>query len=126
MARILVIDDDNDVRHMVKEMLVRVGHDVTEAVNGQEGLRMFAERPADLIITDIFMPEKEGIETIREVKQDFPEVIIIAMSGGIAAMDSSVTLRGAKKLGADRTVPKPIDRDELLAVVDDLLGIVPK
>jgi len=122
MARILVIDDDDEVRGMVKEILVRVGHDVAEAVNGEEGLQIFAEEPTDLVITDIFMPEKEGLETIRELKRIYPEVKIIAMSGGIAVMDSSHTLWLAKGLGADRTVPKPIARDELLAAVDDLLG----
>jgi DNA-binding response OmpR family regulator len=122
MARILVIDDDDEIRQMVEKMMVRAGHEVRLARNGEVALRLLAEALSDLIITDIFMPEKEGIETIREIKRDFPGVNIIAMSGGIAAMDSSVALRMAQGLGADRTVPKPIGKDELLAAVDALLA----
>jgi CheY-like chemotaxis protein len=122
MAQILVIEDHDEVRHLVKEMLTRVGHKVEDAPNGAVALRMLEELPADLIITDIFMPEKEGVETIREVKKRFPEIRILAMSGGVGVMDSSYALRLAKGLGADRTLPKPITRSQLLAAVDSLLN----
>jgi CheY-like chemotaxis protein len=122
MAQILVIEDHDEVRHLVKEMLTRVGHKVEDAPNGAVALRMLEELPADLIITDIFMPEKEGVETIREVKKRFPEIRILAMSGGVGVMDSSYALRLAKGFGADRTLPKPITRSQLLAAVDSLLN----
>jgi len=122
MARILVIDDDDEIRRMVKEMLVRAGHEVVEALNGRDGVRLFREEPTEVVITDIFMPEKEGLETIREIKAIYSDVKIIAMSGGIWAMESSVALGVAKGLGADRTIPKPIAKAELLAAVDDLLS----
>jgi CheY-like chemotaxis protein len=122
MANILVIEDHDEIRHLVKEMLTRVGHNVKEAPNGAVALQMLDENPADLIITDIFMPEKEGVETIREVKKRFPGIRILAMSGGVGVMDSSYALRLAKGLGADRTLPKPITRSQLLAEVDSLLN----
>jgi len=123
MARILVIDDDGEVRRMVKETLARAGHEVLEASNGRDGVQMFGEEPRELVITDIFMPEKERLETIRELRILYPEVKIVAMSGGIAAMDSSASLRLARGLGADRTIPKPIAKAELQAAVDDLLSL---
>lgn len=122
MARILVIDDDNDVREMVKSILVRAGHEVAEALNGRDGVRMFKEAPAKLVVTDIFMPEQEGLETIRELRMLYPGIKILAMSGGIWAMDRTATLGVAKKIGADRTIPKPIAKAELLAAVTDLLS----
>jgi DNA-binding response OmpR family regulator len=122
VARILVIDDDDEIRHMVKEMLVGAGHEIVEAPNGLHGARIFREEPTDLVITDIFMPGKEGLQTIMELSRDFPEVKIIAMSGGAAAMSSSATLFLAGQPGAGRTIPKPITKAELLAAVNDLLS----
>jgi CheY-like chemotaxis protein len=122
MIRILLIDDDDDIRGMVKEMLTRAGYEIVEAHNGHEGVQAFKEAPTQLVITDIFMPEKEGLETIQELKKVNPFVKIVAMSGGISVMDSAATLKLAKGLGADRTVPKPISRPDLLAAVSDLLA----
>ncbi|MDQ7784157.1 MAG: response regulator [Desulfomonilaceae bacterium] len=122
MARILVIDDDDAIRELFKKMLERAGHQVVDAFNGRDGIRKFVEDPAELVITDIFMPEKEGLETIRELRRVCPEVKILAVSGGIRAMESSVSLGLAKKLGADRTVSKPVTKADLLTAVDDLLN----
>lgn len=121
MAVILVIDDDDTVRGLIKKVLLTAGHEVFEASNGALALRTRWEQPLDLILTDIFMPGKEGLETIREFKRQQPAIPIIAMSGGITAMDSSATLLLAKTLGADRTIPKPISKEELLAIVNSLM-----
>lgn len=122
MARILVIDDDDDVREMVKVILARAGHEVVEAINGRDGVRLYKDAPAELVVTDIFMPEQEGLETIMELRTLDPGIKILAMSGGIPAMDRFATLSVAKKLGADRTIPKPVAKAELLAAVMDLLS----
>ena len=122
MARILVIDDDDAIRELFKKMLERAGHQVVDAFNGRDGIRKFVEDPAELVITDIFMPEKEGLETIRELRRVCPEVKILAVSGGIRAMNSTVSLGLAKSLGADRTVRKPVTKADLLTAVDDLLN----
>jgi len=82
MARILVIDDDIQILEMLGQTLEREGYEVVDALDGKEGMRLYREAPTDLVITDIVMPEKEGVETIMELKRDFPDVKIIAMSGG--------------------------------------------
>lgn len=121
MKRILVIDDDDHVRSMIRYILERTGYEVVEAEDGEVGTRLYRTQPCDLIITDIFMPEKEGLETIRELVRDFPEVKIIAISGG--GMTGALSyLALARSFGALRTIAKPFDRHELLAAVGELLG----
>jgi CheY-like chemotaxis protein len=116
MPRILIIDDEEQVRAVFREMLERSGYEVFEAANGKEGLRLQREKSADLIITDIIMPEKEGLETIRELLRGFPEVKIIAVSGG-GRIGPDQYLDVAKKLGAARTFNKPVNLKELLQAV---------
>ena len=82
MSKILVIDDDKNIRSLLRDFLERDGYEVMEAENGKVGLKLFRENGADLVITDLIMPEKEGIETIRELRRDFSDVKIIAISGG--------------------------------------------
>ena len=82
MPRILIIDDERQIRELLRDILEDAGYDVAEAADGQEAIKIQRGEPADLIITDLIMPEKEGIETIRELKQSYPDVRIIAMSGG--------------------------------------------
>ena len=118
--RILVIDDEESVRFVVKEMLEFEGYEVTTAPNGKVGLQLFRKDPTDLILTDIFMPEMEGLETIRELHRDFPQLKIIAMSGGGESGMLSF-LSFAKRFGALRTLRKPFSREELLATVRELL-----
>jgi CheY-like chemotaxis protein len=119
MATVLLIDDDNDVREMVAQLLKRGGHTVLAANNGAEGLRQFAAQRADIIITDIFMPEMEGLETIAALRQQAEGIPIIAMSGGWQG--SNLDFLGvAKAMGAARCFRKPIDRAELLAAIDEL------
>jgi DNA-binding response OmpR family regulator len=120
MARILLIDDDNPVRTMLRQTLVYFGHTVIEARNGKEGLDSFAVARPDLVITDIVMPEKEGLEVLMELRNKQPPVKIIAMSGGgrQSAMDY---LRIAKHLGAAKTLAKPFSNEALLAAINELL-----
>jgi CheY-like chemotaxis protein len=120
VKRILVIDDEDLIREVVKEMLEAEGYVVSMAANGKEGLRLYQKELPDLIITDIFMPEMEGLETIRELQRDSPEVKIIAISGGgEKGMLSFLTY--AKRFGALRTLEKPFAREELLTTVRELL-----
>lgn len=120
MARILVIDDDEQVLDMLYESLTREGFDVLKASNGEQGLRIYRQEPVDLIITDILMPEKEGIETIIELRQDFPDVKIIAMSGG-GRIGTKDYLHLAKIFGVQRTFTKPVAREQLLDAIKELL-----
>ena len=120
MARILVIEDDVAVRTVIRKMLVKNGHDVIEAPDGKVGISLFWESPADLIITDILMPEKEGIVTIMELRRDFPDVNILAISGG-GKITSGDYLSLAKNIGATRTLSKPFTGKELIGVVEELL-----
>ena len=119
--RVLLIEDDDAVRKVVRMMLERDGHDVTEAGNGRLGLEQLKASAFDLVITDIIMPDMEGVETVMAVRQQYPAVKIIAMSGGdrTGNMDS---LSAAEKLGASATLRKPFTRSALTAALDRTLG----
>jgi CheY-like chemotaxis protein len=119
MARILVIDDDDLIREMLGQILGDAGHEVVPASNGEMGVDLFRRQPADLIITDIIMPEKDGWEAIVELRRDFPEVKIIAMSGG-GKMGPYSYLMMAKRFGAERVFPKPLKKSELLEAINEL------
>ena len=121
MARILVIDDDELVLDMLYESLTLEGYDVLKASNGQQGLKLYREEPVDLIITDLIMPEKEGIETIIELRQDFPDVKIIAISGG-GRIGKKDYLHMAKIFGVQRTFKKPVAREQLLDAIRELIN----
>ena len=120
MERILIIDDEPQIRSMLRLMLERDGYEVVEAPDGIEGIRVYRQNPADLIITDLIMPNKDGIGMIIDLKKEFPDVKIIAMSGGGLNKPEGY-LKGAKKLGAARTLTKPIDREEMLRAVKNTL-----
>jgi PAS domain S-box-containing protein len=120
-ARILIIDDDVEIRAMLRNILERTGYEVVDAPDGKVAMRLHRNEPADLIITDLIMPEKEGIETIIELKRDFPEVKIIAISGG-GRSGAKDYLSIAQQMGAMRIFSKPIDRDDLLEAVRELLN----
>ena len=120
MARILIIDDESQIRSMLRLMLERAGYEIAEAPDGIDGIRQYRENPADLIITDLIMPNKDGIGMIIDLKKEFPKVKIIAMSGGGVNRPEGY-LDGAKKLGATRTLTKPIDREEMLKAVKETL-----
>jgi len=124
MARILIIDDEPQIRSMLMLMLERDGYEVIEAPDGVEGIKIYRQNPADLIITDLIMPNKDGIGMIIDLKKEFPDVKIIAMSGGGLNKPDGY-LKGAKKLGAACTLTKPIDREEMLEAVRDTLNDSP-
>lgn len=121
MARVLIIDDDEQIRQMLCRMLEQVGYTVDDAQNGAEGIARFRKQPYDLVLTDLIMPEKEGIEMIIELKSEFPDVKIIAMSGG-ARMGPDAYLQLADSLGAERCFSKPIPRADLLDAIRALIG----
>ena len=121
MARILVIDDDATVRLSIKLALEDADHAVQVAADGREGTILFRKSPADLVISDIFMPEKEGLETIDEIKRLRPQTKIIAISGG-GRMDPDDYLTIAKSVGADRSLLKPFDIQHLVDLVAELLA----
>ncbi len=119
-SRILIIDDEVQIREMLDQMLTREGYEVASAANGKVGMRLFREDPVDLIITDIIMPEKDGIEMILELRHDFSNLKIIAISGG-GRLGPDGYLEMAQKLGAHKTFFKPFNRKEILDAVEELL-----
>jgi len=120
MAKILIIDDDNQFREMLHEMVKREGYIVFSALDGAEGMKIFKQEKPDLVITDIIMPEKEGLETILELKKNVPEVKIIAISGGGRSHPGDYLLT-AKYFGADKTLAKPFSKSELLNSIVEVL-----
>lgn len=120
MARILIIDDEELIRETMKMKLEQSGHEVVEAANGVAGLRAFVDNPVDLVVTDIIMPDQEGIETIRKIRQRDPRVGIIAMSGGGRGRNLHF-LDVAQKLGASAVLPKPFTGSQLVALVEATL-----
>lgn len=117
-VRVLVIDDEAGLRMTIRKMLESAGHEVVEAENGRLGLEAYKKQPPDVVVTDIIMPQKEGIETIRDIRAIAPNVRIVAISGGGRNQNMDF-LRIAEKLGANATLPKPFRRDELIACVED-------
>jgi CheY-like chemotaxis protein len=122
MASIMVIDDDIQIRTFVREVLEGEGYEVREAGNGAEGVKAFRQRPADLVLCDIFMPEKEGLQTIRELHDEFAKVKIVAMSGGNHHLGQVDFLPFAKKYGAVVMLQKPLAAKALLRAVSEILG----
>uniref|UniRef100_A0A540VDE6 Response regulator n=1 Tax=Litorilinea aerophila TaxID=1204385 RepID=A0A540VDE6_9CHLR len=121
LARILVIDDESEVRAVVQELLESVGYEVEGAPNGKVGLQLFRKKPADLIIADILMPEQDGLETILTLLRERPDTKIVAMSGGgrYGLMDY---LEIARRFGVRHTIRKPFTLEELVETVQAALG----
>ena len=120
MANIIIIEDDVQLRKMLRQMLEREGYEILEASDGTEGIKIYREKPTDIVITDMIMDGKEGVETIIELKREFPDVKIIAISGG-GRLNPEVYLDMAHKLGVLQTLTKPFDRKELLETVRKIL-----
>lgn len=121
MGRVMIVEDDTAVRNLLREILERAGHEVLDAANGKEAVALFKLSPADLIITNILMPEQEGLETIQELRREDPDLKIIAISGG-GQIGPADYLEVARRFGAARTFSKPFDRKALLQAVDELLA----
>lgn len=124
MALILLVDDNPDLRRTIRRMLVASGHEVLEAGDGNETLRLLDGAHPALVITDIVMPEKEGMETIMDIRRRGIAMKILAMTGSDPA-DHTTYLDAALKLGADEVLRKPFRAGELNALVDRLLGDAP-
>jgi CheY-like chemotaxis protein len=124
MPQILVIDDEQLLRATIVTILTRAGFSVEEASDGQAGLAIFHKNPSDVVITDIFMPNRDGIELIRELKRSSPRTKIIAMTGGgyLGMMEIGFA---AKVLGADHVLDKPFESESLLAAINAVLGSLP-
>jgi len=121
MALILVIDDEEGMRALLRGLLEKEGHKVLEAPDGMAGIRLYQENRPDLVITDIFMPEKEGTQTILELRKNNPNVKIIAISGGELAARIDV-LGTAKIFGALRVLTKPFRLEDMRQAVKELLA----
>ena len=121
---VLVIDDETLVRATIARMIEREGHRVLQAANGVEGLNIFNRERVDVVVCDIIMPEKEGIETIGELRRTKPALKIIAISGG--GRTENVDFLGmAQRLGADYVLAKPFGRDEFTALLRKSLEEIP-
>lgn len=121
MARILIVDDQDFVRFTLKQVLERAGHEVTEASNGEDAIQQLEMVQPDLLITDILMPEKGGIEIIAELKVSHPDVKIVAMSGG-GRTENMDYLELATATGADATLLKPFRAQDVRDMLARTLG----
>jgi len=121
MARIIVIDDQEPIRRIVRRALENDGHTVLDASDGEAGMALLEREPADVVITDIFMPGMDGIQTLREIRKRFPAIKVIAISGG----DSSGLLdlrHDAELLGAMKSLQKPFNARDIVELVRSVLG----
>jgi DNA-binding response OmpR family regulator len=120
MARVLLVDDDHALRGAVRVVLEGAGYEVIEAADGDAGLRLYREQGADVVLVDVFMPERDGLEMIRALRVAIPRPKIIAMSGG-GRIGFDDVLTAAAAFGAARTLRKPFAPSELLTAIRDLL-----
>ena len=118
VAKILLIDDNESIRRLLRGVLLQCGHAVTEAANGRDGLKLCAD--ADLVILDLFMPEQDGIEVLTELRRRHALVKVIAMSGGVGP-GAGDNLHTARLLGAAKTLQKPFTIEEFMAAINELL-----
>lgn len=124
MARILIIDDELSLRQVMRVILERAGHTVLDAPDGREGMALWHREPPDIVVIDIFMPEKDGLQVLMEMKHVAPKPKIIAMSGGgqRGLLDWRAT---AQALGADRVLVKPFNPQTVLLTIQEVLGDLP-
>ena len=123
MANILVIEDESQLSELLKKMLMRDGHQVLIADDGVEGIKSFHQFNPDLIITDIIMPEKDGIEVIMEVLKENPNLPIIAISGGRRAVTADFNLDSAEMLGVKGILQKPFTHEQLQELIESVLVV---
>jgi CheY-like chemotaxis protein len=118
---VLVIEDNEDMRDLLRVILEGAGYAVVLAEDGDAGLRALRAQPADLIVTDIFMPNRDGLELIPTLRADYPSVKVLAISGGGSVVKGTGYLATAREIGAHSILPKPFDRQDLLRAVSSLL-----
>ena len=124
MARVLVIDDDQPLRDLFRELLARGGHRAEAFATAKEGLARLEAEQVDLVVTDVIMPETDGLETIREIRRTHPGVRVVAVSGG-GAYEGLDYLHLAKLMGANATLSKPVRMQKLLSTVAEVLELDP-
>ena len=122
MARFLILDDDEDIGSIVEMILQMEGHETAVLQRAEQAVAAQRSRPADVLITDIFMPDQDGLETIQQFRSEFPQVKIIAMSGGGDMLRNVSYLFSARELGAVQVLRKPFEREALLDVVRQTLA----
>jgi CheY-like chemotaxis protein len=122
MPRILVIDDEASFRSLLRQILERAGYEVLDAPDGLTGLKLYRENLIDLAIIDLSMPEVTGIDLIQQLRKQFPDAKIIAISGGGPKGDFDL-LPAARVLGAQRAFLKPFNHQELLAAIKELIPV---
>jgi CheY-like chemotaxis protein len=120
-STILIIDDDAAVSRTLSLILSRAGYEVSAVTSGRKGLQLLTDQKFDLVLTDIIMPELDGIEAIRKIRSDHPGLRIIAMSGG-GQIDKADFLHMAEALGADRVLEKPVRSERLLELVGSVMA----
>jgi CheY-like chemotaxis protein len=121
MAVILIVDDDPTIRMIATELLRNSDHAIVEAEDGDEAMRVIKAMPVDLVVLDMLMPNKDGLETLMELRRSGPDVLILAISSG-GRMDGDGLLRIASAMGADDTLSKPLRADTFAAKIDELLA----
>ena len=130
MPSVLVIDDEPDVRDSIRQVLTRVGFDVTTADNGEAGIQAFYDQPPDVVIVDIIMPRNNGVEVIRKIRDTYPGARIVAITGGgnfgpfgykPGTLVTEAYLASATESGADAVMTKPFHRAELITLVRSLI-----
>lgn len=114
MPSVLVVDDEDQIRQLIRETLEQAGYEVLEARDGKEGLERYRSKPADLVIMDILMPDQDGLESIMTLRREFPTSRVIAITGGSDMIGILNFLDVAKMLGARRTLQKPFEMKTLL------------
>jgi CheY-like chemotaxis protein len=122
MARVLVVDDDVILRAFAVDMLGRAGHACGEAGDGEAALRWMDGHAADLVVTDMFMPKKDGLETLREIRARWPATKVIGISSGWNDFKADDILRMASLMGADAVAGKPLEEARFLALVAEVLA----
>ena len=121
LRRLLVVDDNEDMRQSMKRLLEHFGYEVRVAHNGRHALEMQRQAQSDVLISDIFMPDTDGLETIKQFRESFPATRIIAMSGGGASLEADY-LSTASVVGADAILRKPFSKESLLKALEELAG----
>ncbi len=122
MAVLLVVDDDARVRHFLVEAVRLLGHTVHQANHAGEAMAILRQSRIDLVLTDLYMPERDGLELLIALKRDFPGTRVIALTGGLAG---EALLKAAQMMGADATLSKPVTVTDLQAAVDRVLALPP-
>lgn len=120
MPRILLVDDDTQIRNVFRQILEHAGYEVEIAQDGKAALKCFMDYPADLVITDVVMPEKDGLELVMELRRTSPATKLLVISGG-GRLNPFSYLVMAKQLGADAVLAKPISSETLLQTIGTLL-----